>query len=284
MNEPNPVLISAAHAIFASTDPRYIPSILEYVEDYRHSYLRTLQKYCPEWSQKNSEDLRPLMTSQIQMTQAPQDWWSQYWSQMNAYVNQGPQGLFSALQLLQYIRAHDSCAEHQTLLHQYLMTTLLPTINAYFLPQLDSSHHYVISPTLLANALSVLQVMNFLHVVCPRESEYLLHLTELSVQIVEAVRRTSSDPAFVRAVEQEAKKLAPLTPSATRPPSRVSQTPQTPQVLRDVAETPAGLAVEAGVFPDLRRVDSVVLNDSTQRLEAMGMRRRETSGAGVRRW
>lgn len=55
--------------------------------------------------------------------------------------------------------------------------------------------------------------MGFLHAVCPRESEYLLHLSELSAQIVEAVRRTSSDAAFVHAVEQEASKVAPISPA-----------------------------------------------------------------------
>lgn len=280
MNEPSPVLIAACHATFASTDPRYVPSILDYVEDYHHSYVHILQKYCPEWSYKNTEEMRPLMPPPIRVVQPSQDLWPQYWSQINAYVSQGPNGLLSALQLLQNIRAHDSCAEHQTLLQQYLMTTLLPTIHAYFLPQLDADHHYVLSPALLSNALSVLQLMGFLHAVCPRESEYLLHLSELSAQIVEAVRRTSSDAAFVRTVEQEASKVAPISPavSAVVQPCTVlpvsSQMPSqsSSRVSQSVPQP------ETGVFPTLQRVDSVVLNDSTRTLEAMGMRRRDTGG------
>ena len=295
MNEPSPVLIAACHAIFASTDPRYVPSILDYVEDYHHSYVHILQKYCPEWSYKNTEEIRPLMPPPIRVVQPSQDLWPQYWSQINAYVGQGPNGLLSALQLLQNIRAHDSCAEHQTLLQQYLMTTLLPTIHAYFLPQLDADHHYVLSPALLSNALSVLQLMGFLHAVCPCESEYLLHLSELSAQIIEAVRRTSSDAAFVHAVEQEASKMASISPavSAVVQPSNVfpmsSQVPS--QVSLQASQSSSQVSVqsssrvsqsvpqpEAGVFPTLQRVDSVVLNDSTRTLEAMGMRRRDTGG------
>ena len=312
MNEPSPVLIAACHAIFASTDPRYVPSILDYVEDYHHSYVHILQKYCQEWSYKNTEEMRPLMPPPIRVVQPSQDLWPQYWSQINAYVSQGPNGLLSALQLLQNIRAHDSCAEHQTLLQQYLMTTLLPTINAYFLPQLDADHHYVLSPALLSNALSVLQLMGFLHAVCPRESEYLLHLSELSAQIVEAVHRTSSDAAFVRTVEQEASKVAPISPavsavvqpctvlpvssqvsvqSSSQVPSRVSVQSSSRVSVQSSSQLPSRVSVqsssrvsqsvpqpEAGVFPTLQRVDSVVLNDSTRTLEAMGMRRRDTGG------
>lgn len=291
MNEPSPVLIAACHAIFASTDPRYVPSILDYVEDYHHSYVHILQKYCPEWSYKNTEEMRPLMPPPIRVVQPSQDLWPQYWSQINAYVSQGPNGLLSALQLLQNIRAHDSCAEHQTLLQQYLMTTLLPTIHAYFLPQLDADHHYVLSPALLNNALSVLQLMGFLHAVCPRESEYLLHLSELSAQIVEAVRRTSSDAAFVRAVEQEASKVAPISPAVSPMVQPCTVLPVSSQSSSQMSQSSSRVSVqsssrvsqsvpkaETGVFPTLQRVDSVVLNDSTRTLEVMGMRRRETGG------
>lgn len=160
------------------------------------------------------------------------------------------------------------------------MTTLLPTINAYFLPQLDADHHYVLSSALLSNALSVLQLMGFLHAVCPRESEYLLHLSELSAQIVEAVRRTSSDAAFVHAVEQEASKVAPISPAVSAVVQPCTVLPVSSQVsVQSSSQVPQSVPQpEAGVFPTLQRVDSVVLNDSTRTLEAMGMRRRDTGG------
>ena len=144
--------------------------------------------------------------------------------------------------------------------------------------------------------------MGFLHAVCPCESEYLLHLSELSAQIIEAVRRTSSDAAFVHAVEQEASKMASISPavSAVVQPSNVfpmssqasSQVSlQASQVPSQVSQSSLQVSVqsssrvsqsvpqpEAGVFPTLQRVDSVVLNDSTRTLEAMGMRRRDTGG------
>ena len=134
--------------------------------------------------------------------------------------------------------------------------------------------------------------MGFLHAVCPRESEYLLHLSELSAQIVEAVRRTSSDAAFVRTVEQEASKVAPISPavSAVVQPCTVLPVPSQVSV-QSSSQVPSQVSVqsssrvsqsvpqpEAGVFPTLQRVDSVVLNDSTRTLEAMGMRRRDTGG------
>ena len=56
-------------------------------------------------------------------------------------------------------------------------------------------------------------------------------------------------------------------------PSEAVQTAQTAQT-----GVPMGVAAGVGVFPVLQRVDSVVLNDSTQTLEAMGMRRCEPGG------
>ena len=118
--------------------------------------------------------------------------------------------------------------------------------------------------------------MGFLHAVCPRESEYLLHLSELSAQIVEAVRRTSSDAAFVRTVEQEASKVAPISPAVSPMVQPCTVLPVSSQSSSRVSQSVP--QPETGVFPTLQRVDSVVLNDSTRTLEVMGMRRRETGG------
>ena len=89
------------------------------------------------------------------------------------------------------MRKHEQIPQHQQMITQYLMSTLLPSISSYYLPQFDVNQGFIISPSILQNASSVFSVIRILHQVFPQESEYLLHLQEMSQQLVIAIKKQS---------------------------------------------------------------------------------------------
>ena len=96
------------------------------------------------------------------------------------------------------------------MLGNYLMATLLPTISAYYLPQLGSNKQFVFTDVILANASSVLQVIHYVSSLCPQEANYLLHTTDMVQQLLAAVKQTQQDASFVAAIEQQAAQLFSL--------------------------------------------------------------------------
>ena len=309
MNDPNPILVQAANSILHSVDPQYLPSVLASISKHSRSYYRMLQKYCPEWFKPATPTYLPHQEGYANDSDS-QARWEANWNAVNGYLNQGPQGLLPALQLVQQMRAQEANPDRRQLLLQYLMSTLLPAVSSYFLPQLGPNQQFQFTPRILTNAKSVLEVIHFIQQVCPREAEYLLHLSDMIPQLVRAVGQTVTSPEVVAAVKKQAEQCVSvpasyvppqqLTPqqkvllqmqenvkttSANAPASVMSVFPELSTVLpptcsvekpqegqtRSVAD--ANPTEATGCFPQLERVNSIVVNDSSSQMEMMGMKK-----------
>ena len=115
---------------------------------------------------------------------------------MKLAQEKGPQGFVESLYYLNVIRTNEASPIRQQLLTNYLMTTLLPTISAYFLPQRGPDQRYLFTPRVLQNAGSVMHVLQVIHQLFPQEGEYLLHLSEMAYQLVQAERAAGADPSI----------------------------------------------------------------------------------------
>lgn len=151
------------------------------------------------------------------------DSWSLYWSYVKAAQQKGPQGFLESLYYLNVIRTNEASPIRQQLLSNYLMTTLLPTISAYFLPQRGPDQHFLFTPVVMQNAVSVIHVLQVIHQLFPQEGEYLLHLSEMARQLVMAERAAGADPAIIATLEAQAAALAPIQSQGYVPPQQLTQ-------------------------------------------------------------
>lgn len=139
------------------------------------------------------------------MISSPQnDPWTQSWNQIHAVQAKGPAGFLESIRYIDLMRKNELSPQRQQLLSQYIMSTLLPAISAYYLPQLDANQQFVITPMYIQNALSVLNVITLLEESFPQESEYLLHLQAMTTQVVETAKASGCDPAFVAQLQNQA--------------------------------------------------------------------------------
>ena len=219
MNNPHPAILQALHAIYSAINPQYIPSVRSSISSYNPEYLKTLLKYCPEWGihQNLSTPVQVQQTTAVVQTRIA-DGWTIYWNKMKEAQQKGPSGFLESLQYVAVMRSFETHPVHQQILSNYLMSVLLPSISAYYLPQLGTNEQFVLNKHTITNASNILQVVRYIATYCPQEGEYLLHLRDMVSQLVEAVRQSKIDPTLVAAVVQQADELV-------NPPQ---QTPQTP--------------------------------------------------------
>lgn len=229
MSTPHRSLIQALHTIYSSIDPQYMQSILAAISSHNPKYLDILYQWCPEWAaprgyspsvqayqqaaqgkKEEAAQSAPLHAEQpVEAAPAP-DSWTIYWSKVKEAQQKGPAGYLESLEYISIMRAYETNQARQQLLGNYLMATLLPTISAYYLPQLGSNKQFVFTDVILANASSVLQVIHYVSSLCPQEANYLLHTDDMVQQLLLAVKQTQKDPLFVAAVEQQAAQLFAL--------------------------------------------------------------------------
>ena len=143
---------------------------------------------------------------------------------MKLAQEKGPQGFVESLYYLNVIRTNEASPIRQQLLTNYLMTTLLPTISAYFLPQRGPDQRYLFTPRVLQNAGSVMHVLQVIHQLFPQEGEYLLHLSEMAYQLVQAERAAGADPSIIATLEAQAASLTPTQPQGYVPPQKLTRT------------------------------------------------------------
>ena len=209
MNNPHPTILQALHAIYSTINPQYIPSVRSSISSYNPEYLKTLLKYCPEWGIHQNLSSAPVQVQQ--MTTVAQtsvaDGWTIYWNKMREAQQKGPSGFLESLQYVAVMRSFEASPVHQQMLSNYLMSILLPTISAYYLPQLGTNEKFIFNEHAITNASSILQVVRYIATYCPQEGEYLLHLRDMVSQLVEAVRQSKIDPTLVAAVVQQADEL-----------------------------------------------------------------------------
>ena len=227
MSVPHRAIIQALHAIYASTDPCFMQSILAAVSSHNAKYLDILYQWCPEWAaprychpalqarQKAAEgrdELQnvPVPAERVVEASVPMDGWTIYWNKVKEAQQKGPAGFLESLEYVSIMRAYETNQSRQQMLGNYLMATLLPTISAYYLPQLGSNKQFVFTDVILANASSVLQVIHYVSSLCPQEANYLLHMTDMVQQLLAAVKQTQQDASFVAAIEQQAAQLFSL--------------------------------------------------------------------------
>ena len=222
MSVPHRSLIQALHAIYASVDPRYMQSILAAISSHNSKYLDILYQWCPEWavarSYSESMTVRDQAAEEMYASQTSSeeqsieangavDGWTIYWNKVKEAQQKGPAGFLESLEYISIMRAYETNQSRQQMLGNYLMATLLPTISAYYLPQLGSDKQFVFTDVILANASSVLQVLHYISSLCPQEADYLLHTHDMVQQLLAAVKQTQKDASFVAAIEQQAAQL-----------------------------------------------------------------------------
>ena len=203
MNEPNSSLLNALHSIFSATHPKYISSICYAIQSHNPKYYSVLLKYCPEWNLEKEVD-PTLYNQHPPVAQVQEDPWSYSWNQLQEVQAKGPAGFLESIQIVDLMRKNEVIPQRQQMLSQYIMSTLLPTISAYYLPQMNANQEFVITPVYIQNASSVLSVIQILQTIFPQESEYLLHLQSMTQQLLEAVKNANSDSAVYEALEKQA--------------------------------------------------------------------------------
>ena len=231
MSTPHRAIIQALHTIYASIDPRFMQSILAAVSSHNPKYLDILYQWCPEWAaprychpalQANKQVVEgraeiqnvPMQAEQVAGPSVAVDGWTIYWNKGKEAQQKGPAGFLESLEYVSIMRAYETNQSRQQMLGNYLMATLLPTISAYYLPQLGSNKQFVFTDVILANASSVLQVIHYVSSLCPQEANYLLHTTDMVQQLLAAVKQTQKDAAFVASIEQQAAQLFSLPPQS----------------------------------------------------------------------
>ena len=209
------------------------------------------------------------------------DDWARYWSYVKAAQQKGPQGYLESLYYLSIMRTYETSPARQQLLSNYLMTTLLPAINAYYLPQRDAMQRFVFSPAVLQNAFSVMHVIQMILSLFPREGEYLLHLHDMAAQLLDAERHVTDDAGFL---SQLAGKVAALDAGACAhyvPPQQLPQQGVSSSVFPSVD----AMAGRERVFPALE--GEVVVNADVRQVQLLGlepaMGRSSRRGEAVRR-
>ena len=139
--------------------------------------------------------------------QNPIDPWCYSWQQIHESQAKGPAGFLESIALIKLLRKNEILPQRQQMISQYIMTTLLPTISAYYLPQMDNHQQFIITPLYIQNAQSVLSVIGILQDAFPQESEYLLHLQAMTNQLLETVRTSGCEPAVYQELEKQAESL-----------------------------------------------------------------------------
>lgn len=184
---------------------------------------------------------------------------------MKAVQQQGPQGYLESLFYLSIMRTYETSPARQQLLSNYLMTTLLPAISAYYLPQRDAMQRFVFSPAVLQNAFSVMHVIQMILSLFPREGEYLLHLHDMATQLLDAEKHVTNDAGFLG---QLAGKVAALDAGVCAhyvPPQQLQQQGVSASVFPRVPE----MAGKASVFPAVE--GEVVVNADTRQVQLLGL-------------
>lgn len=226
MNEPHPALLNALHSIYSSTNPKYLDTICSTIQDYNIKYYQTLMKYCPEWGLEtttkyflfflfysidllmyNKKTCKCFHNEHNYIRQNPIDPWCYSWQQIHESQAKGPAGFLESIALIKLLRKNEILPQRQQMISQYIMTTLLPTISAYYLPQMDNHQQFIITPLYIQNAQSVLSVIGILQDAFPQESEYLLHLQAMTNQLLETVRTSGCEPAVYQELEKQAESL-----------------------------------------------------------------------------
>lgn len=144
---------------------------------------------------------KPITYSQHQT-----DPWTNFWNLLRETQMKGPAGYLECVPLIQKMRQNETVPQRRQMLTQYIMSTLLPSISAYYLPQRDSNYVFAITPVFLVNSSSVTRVIQLLREAFPQESEYLLHLDSMSQQLVQALQQAGYDAEFIRQIEQQLEK------------------------------------------------------------------------------
>ena len=203
MTEPHPALLNDLHSIYSSTNPKYLDTICSTIQDYNIKYYQTLMKYCPEWGLEtttkfflfflfysidllmyNKKTCKCFHNEHNDNRQNPIDHWCYSWQQIHESQAKGPAGFLESIALIKLLRKNEILPQRQQMISQYIMTTLLPTISAYYLPQMDNHQQFIITPLYIQNAQSVLSVIGILQDAFPQESEYLLHLQAMTNQLL----------------------------------------------------------------------------------------------------
>ena len=143
---------------------------------------------------------------------------------MKTAQQKGPQGYLESLYYLNVVRTYETSPERQQQLSNYLMTTLLPTISSYFLPQLGANNAFIFTPVILQNAVSVMQTIQLIHQLFPQEGEYLLHLTDIAQQLVIVKSQEPGvDPQLIATLQRQAVSLSILPQQAMYTPYQQQQ-------------------------------------------------------------
>ena len=142
---------------------------------------------------------------------ASSDSWTVYWNLVKTAQQKGPQGYLESLYYLNVVRTYETSPERQQQLSNYLMTTLLPTISSYFLPQPGANNTFIFTPVILQNAVAVMQTIQLIHQLFPQEGEYLLHLTDIAQQLVMVKSQEQGvNPQLIATLQRQAASLSIL--------------------------------------------------------------------------
>lgn len=155
----------------------------------------------------NKKLCKYLYNKNHSIRQNPIDPWCYSWQQIHESQAKGPAGFLESIALIKLLRKNEILPQRQQMISQYIMTTLLPTISAYYLPQMDNHQQFIITPLYIQNAQSVLSVIGILQDAFPQESEYLLHLKAMTSQLLETVRTSGCDSVVYQELEKQAESL-----------------------------------------------------------------------------
>lgn len=140
------------------------------------------------------------------------DPWIVSWNMIHQAQAKGPVGFLESLYLVHLMQTNEVLPQRQQILSQYIMSTLLPAISSYYLPQMDMNQIFIITPIFLQNINSVFTVIGMLQRLFPQESEYLLHLESMKYQLHNAMKTAGFDPQSIQSVEKQL--LVSETPTA----------------------------------------------------------------------